>query len=120
MKRHESTEDYLETIFRLKTMNGIVRSIDIVNDMGFSKPSISVAMKKLRQQQLIDMDDSGYISLTALGTDMAKKVYERHTLLTEMLMSIGVSEDTAKADACRIEHDISDETFEKIKEHMKK
>lgn len=120
MKRHESTEDYLETILVLKNRMGAVRSIDIVNDMGFTKPSVSIAMKNLRGKGCIQMDTDGYITLTEQGERIAKDVYERHLLLTRALISIGVSEAVAKEDACRMEHDISAETFNKIKEYMEK
>lgn len=120
MKRQESVENYLETILVLKQKLGIVRSIDIVGDMGFSKPSVSIAMKNLRNKGLITMDPDGYISLTDEGIKIAESIYERHTVLTEALILLGVSEETAKEDACRIEHDISGETFEKIKAHCQK
>lgn len=120
MKRQESIEDYLETILVLTNRLGIVRSIDIVNDMGFTKPSVSVAMKNLREKSFITMDSNGYITLTDEGQKIAECVYERHTLLTEALIAIGVPEEIAKEDACRIEHDISPETFEKIKNYVKK
>lgn len=115
MKILESGENYLETILMLSQKNGEVRSIDIVNEMNFSKPSVSVAMKQFRENGYILMDENGYISLTEKGLAIAEKVYERHTVLTKCLMQLGVSEETAKKDACRIEHDLSDETFEKIK-----
>lgn len=120
MKRQESIEDYLETILVLTNRLGIVRSIDIVNDMGFTKPSVSVAMKNLREKSFITMDSNGYITLTDEGKKIAECIYERHTLLTEALIAIGVPEEIAKDDACRIEHDISPETFEKIKNYVKK
>ena len=120
MKIKESAENYLETIFILKQKLGNVRSIDIANELGFSKPSISVAMKHFREENLIIIDENGYIMLTKNGLAIAERVYNRHTLLTKALISIGVSEETAKEDACRIEHDISDETFEKLKEFCEK
>lgn len=120
MKRQESTEDYLETILILKERLGIVRSIDIVNEMGFTKPSVSVAMKNLREKGCITVDTNGYITLTDKGGQLAAHVYERHLILTQALMAIGVSETAAKQDACRIEHDISEETFEQIKAHLGK
>lgn len=115
MKILESAENYLETILVLHQKNGEVRSIDIVNEMNFSKPSVSVAMKHFREDGYIVMDGNGYISLTEKGLAIAQKIYERHTVLTDLLVRMGVSEDTAAQDACRIEHDLSDETFEKIK-----
>ena len=111
MEIHESAEDYLETILKLKERQGQVRSIDIVNEMGYSKPSISVAMKRLRENGYILMDTEGYITLTKPGLDVAERIYGRHKLLTKFLVSLGVTEATAATDACKIEHDISDETF---------
>ncbi len=119
MKIQESAENYLETILILKLRNGYVRSIDIANEMSFSKPSVSNAMKALREKNLIKMDNGGLIELTAEGHKIAESVYERHVLISEYLIGIGVSADTAMADACRIEHVISSETFEKLKEHYK-
>ena len=118
MRRQESKEDYLETILVLKNRVGLVRSIDVVNEMGFSKPSVSVAMKNLREKELITMDSEGYINLTKQGEKIASSIYERHLILTKALIAIGVSEETAKEDACRLEHDMSEETFEKIKNHI--
>ncbi len=115
----ESIENYLETILILKNKSGTVRSIDIANEMNFKKPSISVAMKKLREANLIEMDENGFITLTDEGLLRAECVYERHTVLKEMLMRLGVSEEIAKEDACRIEHVIQEESFAKIKAHMK-
>lgn len=120
MKRQESSENYLETIYVLKNKNGTVRSIDIANDMGFSKASVSVAMKILREKKLISFSDENFIELTQEGLENAKKVYERHIIITKALTLLGVSFENANNDACRIEHDISDETFEKIKLHIVK
>lgn len=120
MKIYESAEDYLETILKLHRKTGAVRSIDIVNELGYSKPSVSVAMKKLREGGYIVVDEEGHIRLTASGEEVASRVYTRHQLLTAFLASLGVSEETAAEDACRIEHDISAETFGKIKEYMEK
>lgn len=119
MKRQESTEDYLETILILRSTLASVRSIDIANDMGFSKPSVSIAMKKLREKNLIIVDSDGHITLTNEGLGIAECIYERHRMLTEFLIRIGVDEATAAEDACKIEHDISAQTFEKIKAHVK-
>lgn len=116
----ESGEDYLERILILKERNGIVRSIDIANDMHFSKPSISIAMKKLKENQYILIDDDGLIELTNKGLLVAQKIYDRHVVLTKFLLSIGVNEEIAKKDACKIEHDLSEETFAAIKKQMKK
>ena len=115
-----SAEDYLETILLLTKKTGAVRSIDIVDEMGFSKPSVSVAMKKLREDQLIHMDADGYITLTEKGEEAATRVYERHETLYDWLVSIGVSEKTAAGDACRMEHILSEETFEAIKKKFEK
>ena len=120
---HESAEDYLENILILTQRNGMVRQIDIVNEMNFSKPSISIAMKKLRESGYIEMDDAGYILLTESGRDIAERIYARHKLLTKVLTAIGVNEETAADEACRIEHVIDVETYEKINafyEKMKK
>ena len=115
---HKSAEDYLEAILMLKERIGQVRSIDIVNQMGYTKPSISVAMKHLRESGYIRMDTEGYITLTEPGRTVAERIYARHRLLTKYLISLGVSDETAAADACKIEHDLSDETFEKLKQHV--
>lgn len=120
MKLFESGEDYLERILILKERNGQVRSIDIVNDMGFSKPSVSVAMKRLKESGYIEIDKSGYISLTDEGNEIATHVYERHQVLTKLFMSLGVDEETAMKDACKVEHDLSEETFQAIKAKMNK
>ncbi len=113
-KSHESAEDYLETILILREKNGNVRSIDIVNKMNYSKPSISIAMKKLRSEGYVEMDLNGYITLTPKGEETAQRIYSRHRLLEKVLVAIGVDEETASEEACRIEHDINDETYEKI------
>ena len=113
-KTHESAEDYLEKILILRERNGNVRSIDIVNEMNYSKPSISIAMKKLRAEGLVEMDPNGYITLTSKGEEIAQRIYKRHRLLKKVLMAIGVEEETAAEEACRIEHDINDDTYNKI------
>ncbi len=115
MKIQESAQNYLETILMLSEKSNTVRAIDIVNELGFSKASVSVAMKQFRENGYVTVDEDGFITLTEVGLKIAKAMYERHTVLTEILMSIGVSEKTAKTDACRIEHVISDETFEMLK-----
>ncbi len=117
-KSDESLEDYLETILILEEKIGNVRSIDIVNEMEFTKPSVSIAMKKLRELGLITMNEFNLIKLTDEGRKRAESVLERHTILTDMLVSLGVSAEIAATDACRIEHDLSEETFEAIKKHM--
>ena len=118
MNIYESAEDYLERILILQE-KGEVRSIDIAHDMGFSKPSISVAMKKLKEARLIDIDKHGYISLTKEGHIIADKVYERHIVLKKILIDIGVDPKQAEKDACKIEHVISEETFNAIKKKVK-
>ena len=111
----ESLEDYLETILMLQKSKGQVRSIDIANEMNFTKPSVSVAMKNLREKGYITMDSTGYITLTEAGRQRAEDVLERHTILADLLMRIGVNKETALADACKVEHDLSEESFEAIK-----
>ena len=118
MEIHKSGEDYLETILRLQQQKGRVRSIDIVTDMNFSKPSVSVAMKKLRESGHVRMDETGLLTLTDEGMAVAQRIYERHQVLTRMLTALGVEEAVAAEEACLIEHDISDDTFEKIKTHF--
>ncbi len=117
MKIQESAENYLETIYVLRRRIGDVRSIDIANELEFSKPSVSVAMKNLKANNYIEVDAGGYITLTPSGQEIAEKVYERHTLFTDWLISLGVDKTVAEEDACRIEHVISAETFEAIKKH---
>ena len=117
-RSNESIEDYLETILALQKKLGVVRSIDIANEMNFSKPSVSVAMKNLREKGFITLDENGHILLTDSGKKQATDVLERHTLLTDWLMSIGVSKETAQEDACRMEHDMSEETFMALKSHI--
>lgn len=119
MELFESGEDYLERILILRNRIENVRSIDIVNDMHFSKPSVSIAMKKLKDNEYIVIDKDGYISLTEKGEEIASKIYERHVVLTKWLVSLGVDEDTARQDACKIEHDLSDVTFQAIKKKCK-
>lgn len=115
----ESGEMYLETILMLSEKQGKVRAIDIANAMDFSKPSVSRALGILRSSDFITIDNGGLITLTEKGETLAKKIYDRHKVLSNMLTSLGVSEITAQADACKIEHDISDETFEAILNHIK-
>ena len=117
MKIHESAENYLETIYVLHEKKGMVRSIDIANELGFSKPSVSVAMKNLRENGYISVSSEGYITLEPRGLEIAEKIYERHTLLTTWLMALGVPEEIASEDACRLEHVLSAESFEAIKKH---
>ncbi|MCB6366201.1 metal-dependent transcriptional regulator [Intestinibacillus massiliensis] len=120
MNIHESAENYLEAILRLSEEHGAVRSIDIAGELHFSKPSVSVAMKKLRESGYIEMDKDGYLSLLPAGREIAERIYERHRLLCEFFIRLGVSPDVAAADACKVEHDLSDETFQRIKEHAQR
>ena len=115
MNIHESAEDYLERILMLRLKNGTVRSIDIVRDLEYSKPSVSIAMKRLRENGYIQMDADGLITLLPPGEEIASRIYDRHQLLTQFLVQLGVSPENAAADACKIEHDISAESYEKIK-----
>ena len=119
MKIQESAENYLEAILMLHNQNGLVRSIDIVNKLKFSKPSVSVAMKNLRENGYIEMDSEGYITLLEKGRAIAETIYERHRLLSDWLITLGVTPETAVEDACRIEHVISAESFEAIKAHTR-
>ncbi|MBO4856492.1 MAG: metal-dependent transcriptional regulator [Bacilli bacterium] len=119
--KKESIEDYLEKILMLKEERGVVRAIDIANFMAFSKASVSVALKKLKSYNYVTVDEStGYVELTSEGEKIAKATYERHQVISRALMSLGVSEKTALEDACAVEHIISDETFEILKEKFKK
>ncbi len=114
----ESVEDYLETILRLSKSLPQVRSIDIVHDTGYTKPSVSVAMKNLRQKEYIVMDESGYITLTEEGRAIAEATFERHQVITRLFVSLGVSEEVAAEDACKVEHVLSEETFNALKKHL--
>ncbi len=120
LKIHESAENYLETILMISERQPQVRSIDIVNELEFSKPSVSIAMKKLRENGYIQMDRDGYITLTGQGQVIAETMYERHKFLSQWLIRLGVDEQTAVSDACRIEHVISAKSFEAIKKHVEK
>ncbi len=117
MKIHESAENYIETIYMLQKRQGDVRSIDIANELEFSKPSVSVAMKNLREHGYITVNKTGFITLTEMGMEIAERMYERHTILTDFLMGLGVDPEIAAEDACRIEHIISSESFDAIKRH---
>ncbi|MCQ2503357.1 MAG: metal-dependent transcriptional regulator [Saccharofermentans sp.] len=114
----KSSEDYLETMIMLQEENKVVRSVDIATHLGVTKPSVSNAMKRLREEGYIDMDRSGKITLTPKGLEIAEKTYRKHKLLTEVFIKLGVDPKTAEEDACRIEHDISDETFNALCEHI--
>lgn len=120
MKIKESAENYLEAILMIKKNKGNVRSIDIAHELSFSKPSVSVAMKALKDDGYINVDEHGSITLTTKGLEVAESVYERHELIASLLISLGVSKETAYEDSCKIEHVISEETFNKLKQHMKK
>ena len=118
MHLQESGEMYLETIFILSEKNGPVRSVDVGEYMGYSKPSVSRAVGILKKGGYVTMDREGHLSLTDTGLSIAKKIYERHTTLTDFLVRLGVNRDTAVEDACKMEHDISDETFEALKRNV--
>ena len=118
MHVYESAEDYLEAILVITKRRGLVRSIDIANELGYSKPSVSIAMKKLRESAYIEVDSGVYIRLLPPGAEIAERIYERHQTLTEFFVYLGVSRETAAADACKVEHDLSSETFSKIKDHV--
>ena len=120
MNIHESAEDYLEAILKIKEHKGNVRSIDIASELGFSKPSVSIAMKRLRENGYIIMDDNNMITLTDAGRRVATKIYTREKELTLFLENLGVDSDIARKDACKMEHDISDETFMRIVEFNQK
>ena len=114
MNIHKSAEDYLEMILMLREQKGYTRSIDIAGALGVTKPSVSFAMKRLRESGYIMMDEDNYITLTDKGMDIARKIYARHKALTRFLIQLGVDEKTAREDACEIEHDISEETFQAV------
>lgn len=120
MSVHESAENYLETILILSKQLPVVRSVDIANELGFKKSSVSIAMKNLREANHITVTDAGFIYLTESGKVIAEMIYERHELLSAWLMRLGVSEKTAQQDACKMEHVISPESFNAIKKHAKK
>ena len=116
---HESAEDYLESILILHQRRGMVRSIDIVNELGYSKPSVSIAMKKLRESGYITMAADGSITLNESGLEIANRVYSRHKAITRLFEILGVSGEQAAVDACKVEHDLSDETFRCISEFIR-
>lgn len=119
IKIHQSAEDYLEAVLILKERKGMVRSVDIATELQYTKASVSIAMKKLRENGYVKMDDEGFITLTEAGQDIADHIYDRHKTLTSFFVQLGVNPEVAAADACRVEHDLSDETFEKLLEHVK-
>ena len=118
MKIKESAENYLETILMIKNEKGYVRSIDVANKLNFKKSSVSVAMKNFREDGYITVDSHGGISLTEKGMVIAERIYERHQIIAKALMNLGVDEKTAYEDSCKIEHDISDQSFQAIKKHV--
>jgi len=118
MKVHESAENYLETILILSRKEDKVRSIDIVNELEYSKPSVSVAMKNLREKGYVIMDDDGYITLTSKGRKIADSMYERHVAISNWLVLLGVDKKTAAKDACKMEHAMSEKSFHAIKNHI--
>lgn len=120
MKIKESAENYLETILVLNNRKGYCRSIDICNEMGFSKPSVSVYLKNLREDDYISVDENGNVHLTEKGKEIADRIYDRHNVIAGFLMQLGTSEETAYKDSCKIEHDISEESFKLIKEQYLK
>ena len=120
MTIHKSAEDYLEAMLMLKEERGYIRSIDVADKLGVTKPSVSYATKRLRENGYISMDPAGMIVLLEPGLEIAERIYERHKLLTEILVYLGVSPETAREDACKVEHDLSVETFDAIRECAKK
>lgn len=120
MKIQEAAENYLETILILHQRKGPIRSIDVVNEMGYSKPTVSVVMKHFRENGFIEMDGDGYITLTDAGLEIAQRMCERHNVIAKILMALGVDEKTAYEDSCKIEHDISDKSFACMKAHYLK
>ena len=120
MKIQQSSEDYLEAMLMLKERRGYVRSVDVATQLGVTKPSVSYATKRLRESGYITMDADGLIGLTDAGMEIASRIYERHKLLTQILIDLGVSEEAAREDACKIEHDLSVETFTAIREHARR
>ena len=120
MNIHESAENYLEAILALGERGVPVRSIDVAQHLGFSKPSVSRAMSLLREGGFVVMDPNGFLTLTDAGLEIAQRIYERHLLLTKWLIHLGVSEEVAAADACRVEHDLSVESFDALRDHINK
>ena len=120
MQVYTSGEDYLEAILVIQREKGTVRSIDIANELGYSKPSVSIAMKKLREQKCIEMDADGCITLLPAGREIAEHIYDRHRVLTNFFIHLGVSPETAAEDACKVEHDLSEETYRHLKEHAQR
>ena len=119
MRIHESAEDYLEAILMLRERTGAVRAVDIAEELSFSKASVSIAMKKLRENGYVRLDEEGFLVLTPAGEAIASRIYSRHKALTDFFVSLGVGEETAVKDACKVEHDLSQETFEKLLAHAR-
>ncbi len=117
MRILESSEDYLEAMLMMKEQHGYIRSIDIAAELGVTKPSVSYATKRLRENGYITMDKEGLITLTDKGMEVANRIYERHKTLTHYFISLGVDEETAREDACKVEHDLSEQTYEALKKH---
>ena len=120
MKIQEAAENYLECILIIGKEKGRVRSIDVARRLEVTKPTVSVTVKQVRENGYVEMDEEGFLTLTSKGMEIAERIYERHVVLTDMLIALGVEEETAREDACRIEHDLSDVTFERIKEHVRR
>ena len=120
MEIHEAAEMYLETILVLKNRLGLVKSVDVAREMDYSKPTISIAMKKFKDNGYITIDNEGFIAMTEKGREIAERIYERHQVLSHLLEEMGVSKENAVADACKMEHDLSEETFECLKKQYMK
>ena len=120
MAIHEAAENYLETIYMLRQKTGHCRSVDVANELNYSKPTVSIAMRNLRESGHVLVDEAGELTLTPAGLEIALRMYERHEVISSFLLSLGVPEDIAYRDACKIEHDISPESFEAIRNHVKK
>jgi Mn-dependent DtxR family transcriptional regulator len=120
MKVLEAGENYLETILIEQQQHGKVRSVDVANALGYSRPTVCVVMKQFREDDYIEIDEAGYITLTGKGREIAERMYERHTIIAEMLVALGVDEETALTDSCKIEHDLSERSFHCIKEYYQR
>lgn len=120
MTIQKSAEDYLEAMLMMKEQHGYIRSIDVANHLGVTKPSVSYATKRLRENGYITMDHSGFITLTDSGMEIASRIYDRHKVLTQLFIAIGVNPETAREDACKVEHDLSEETFSALRGHGEK
>ena len=120
MTIRKSAEDYLEAMLMMKELHGYIRSVDLAEHLGVTKPSVSYATKRLRENGYITMDRSGFITLTEKGMEIAERIYTRHKVLTQFFIDLGVDAETAREDACKVEHDLSEKTFDKIRKHAKK